>query len=250
MAQDAAVTQPDIDALLAHLAMLRRRLSRWRARLQPVEDELAAAAREYKAALAPLNRRKAALQAEIRELRQRLEKNASAPAALSLPRPATRSAASDQNETAYADPEEVEKDALLEHLVRVLDPMMNEADNDLLADLQGRCKDPAQRLADVLERLPWGPVWTAASPHEALSAQLRRLRGWDAALTAQWQTVRQAIKQLRRDARYALRQQRQRGAPAWQEFLRQAAAQQQERNEQLQAEAEQLRAEWEQLQKT
>ena len=52
---------------------------------------------------------------------------------------------------------------LLEHLFRVLDPMVNDEDGELLANLQGLCSDPIASLADVLEELPWGLVWITRS---------------------------------------------------------------------------------------
>ena len=244
------VTQDEITELLECLAQLRERLAAARAALAPLEEGLNTAHLEYQNALGQMRRRLAPLQAEVDELRHKIENAEPASddfgafidmapptnAGLTLPSTAKEPP---------ADMEAREKDELLEHLVWVLDPMVSDEDGELLADLQGRCNDPATRLADVLEKLPWGPAWTAPSPREEPINQYRRLKTWERALTDQWQAACHWSEQLKKDRRYALWQQRERGASAWQNFLRQAAEKQQEYLEELEAELAQLREEWE-----
>jgi hypothetical protein len=244
------VTQAEITELLECLAQLRERLAAARAALAPMEEGLNTAHREYQNALGQWRRRLAPLQAEVDELLHKIENtrptsddfdnfiDLSPPTNAGLTRPPT-------GKERPTDMEAREKDELLEHLVWVLDPMVNDEDGELLADLQGRCNDPATRLADVLERLPWGPAWTEPNKREEPIKQYRRLKTWERALTDKWQVACQASEQLKKDRRYALWQQRERGEVAWQNFLRQAAEQQQESLDELEAELEKLREEWE-----
>jgi DNA anti-recombination protein RmuC len=118
--------------------------------------------------------------------------------------------------------------------------MVNEGDADLLANLQGLCNDPAIRLADILEQVPWGLVWESCSLHEGLANQHRRLTTWEKALARQLESLNQATERLKEDSRYGLWQQRQKDAKTWQSFLDEAAEQQREANARLTAELEEL----------
>jgi DNA repair exonuclease SbcCD ATPase subunit len=182
------VTQEEITELLECLAQLRNRLAAARATLAPLEEGLNTAHLEYQNALGQLRRRLAPLQAEVDELRHKIE-NAE-PASddfdafidVAAPTNADLTLSSTVKELP-ADMEAREKDELLEHLHWVLDPMINDEDGELIADLQSRFNDPATRLADMLEKLPWGPAWTAPSPREEPINQYRRLKTWERALT-------------------------------------------------------------------
>jgi hypothetical protein len=102
--------------------------------------------------------------------------------------------------------------------------MVNHEDGELLANLQGLCSDPIASLADVLEELPWGLVWTTHSLQENIADQHRRLAIWEQALKRQMEKLNRATERLKKDQRYGL----------WQ----------QDQNYELQAELDSLREEW------
>src|SRR5438128_9533146 len=122
--------------------------------------------------------------------------------------------------------------------------MLNSEDADLLAHMQGMFNNPATRLIDALEQLPWGEVWMARGSHETLAVQYRRLSVWERSLTNQLKSLSRETERLHKDSRYGLWEQYQRGAQAWQEFGEQAIKQQQWHNAELVGEVQRLGAEW------
>ena len=139
---------------------------------------------------------------------------------------------------------------LLEHICRVLDPDIDNKDAELLARLQGICSDRTASLADVLEELPWGVVWTQPSSQETLAEQHHRLSIWEKALKQQSENLNRATECLHQDQRHGLWQQRQKGADYWHTFLNQCVEQQEDRNYELEAELEKLREEWARITRT
>jgi hypothetical protein len=123
------------------------------------------------------------------------------------------------------DPEALDKDQLLEHVVRVLDTMTDPESRDLLATLHGLCTAEGARLADALEAIPWGPVWERRNREESLEDQYQRLTTWEHALLRQREELRAAERNRSQDARFGLWQRREQGPEAWQQFLREARRQ-------------------------
>jgi len=248
------ITQSNIDALLLRLKELREQTASAREAIAPLEANLALTYDEFQAVVGRLRRQAIRLQAEIATLRAQID---------GVGRDQDESSwqgASDdglhydyttndlENEgPAMVDPEAVEKDMLLEHLFRVLDPDINDEDADLLSSLQGLLRDPAISLADMLEELDWGPVWMSRGPQEDLADQYRRLMTWERAFTKQLESLNRATERLRKDPRYGLWQQREKGPDNWRTFLDQAARQQQADNDALQAELKSLREQWTQI---
>jgi predicted nucleic acid-binding Zn-ribbon protein len=244
----STITQTEVDALLRQLQELRQQIAIARERIAPLEANLAEVDDEFQAVVGGLHRQSMRLQAEITTLRAQidrfshdqddtLEQDESNDKLLYVKEEETADSAS-------VDPEAVEKDMLLEHLFRVLDPMVNDEDGELLANLQGLCNDPTASLADVLEELPWGLVWTTRSLQEKLANQHRRLTIWEQALKRQMENLNQATERLKKNQRYGLWQQREKGTDDWRTFLDQCIEQQQDQNYELQAELDSLREEW------
>ncbi|MEQ8961523.1 MAG: hypothetical protein RLP02_26955 [Coleofasciculus sp. C2-GNP5-27] len=242
------ITQTDVDTVLRELQHLRQQIAIARETIAPLEANLAAVYDEFQAVVGGLRRQSMRLQTEIATLRTQIDR---------FTHDLDDSKESDEGndqlfyaqaeetiDSASVDPEAVEKDMLLEHLFRVLDPMVNDEDGELLANLQGLCSDPTASLADVLEELPWGFVWTRCSVEENLANQHRRLRIWEQALRRQLETLNRATERLQKDQRYGLWQQREKGQDDWRRFLNQCIEQQQDQNYELQAELESLREEW------
>ncbi len=248
---DIAITQADIDALLARLKELREQITAARETIAPLEANLALAYDEFQAVVGHLRREALRFQAEIASLRYRIDGLGRTQD--EIPdvddEDAYREARADQTTTTSptTDPEVVEKDVLLEHLFRVLDPMVDDKDAELLANLQGMCNNPAVSLADVLEELPWGSVWSVKSPKEELIDQHYRLKVWEQALVDQLDSLKRKTERLQEDPRYGLWQQRQKGPDDWRRFLNEADDQQQELNDKLAAELDSLREKWAQI---
>jgi hypothetical protein len=235
---EPAAVQQDLDDLLGRLQVLGIRIRELRVSLAPLEAELETARREFDERVGSLRREGLWLEHQVHLL-----KTPARPAAEELTAIDAGNLAEHAREmAAYRhDPETVEKDCLLEHLMRVLDPELDDQAGDLIAVVQGLANDPATRLADLLEELPWGSAWTGRPPAEDLDAQCRRLRTWKRALRRQLDTLEQARDRLRGiDPRYPLYAERQRGPDVWKAYLDRAAARQHERNLGLKAVVEEL----------
>jgi len=271
------ITQDCVNALLARMKELREQIAAAREAVAPLEANLALAYEEFQAVVGHLRRQAVRLQAEIRTLRIQIDTASRGQGDTGTSSLWNEHSGGDTGDdwlddshdgndgetgndtegvrSAVVDPDAVEKDVLLEHLYRVLDPMVNDEDADLLANLQGSCNDPATGLADVLERLPWdsvswGSIWGTRGLQEDLNAQYRRLEAWERAFTSQLENVNRAAELLRKDQRYGLWQRRQKGPEVWRDFLNQAAEQQKDVNEELKAELEERREEWTQITRT
>ncbi len=252
---DEALTQADVGVVLQRLKTLREQISTARRVLAPLEANLAAVEREYQDWISPLRREAGRIQVQINELHDRMRHIEGVHAQLPGNPPAVDDVVEDcdavvarsGSASAATDPEALEKDKLLEHVYRVLEPMTNPADAELVGQLQGLLTDPMTRLAEVLERLEWGPVWETKSRQETLAVQYRRLQGWEQALADQLALLNRGAERLRKDRRYGLWQQYQKGPDAWRGFLQQVARQYQQDIDDLQAQLEALRQHWAQL---
>lgn len=245
----STIAQTEVDALLRQLQELRQQIAIARETIAPLETNLAEVYDEFQAVVGGLRRHSMRLQAEIATLRAQIDR-------FSHDRDDNTPEQDESNDkllyvkeektadSASVDPEAVEKDMLLEHLFRVLDPMVNDEDGELLANLQGLCSDPTASLADVLEELPWGLVWTTRSLQENVADQHRRLTIWKQALKRQMENLTRATERLKKDQRYGLWQQREKGQDDWRTFLDRCIEQQQDQNDELQAELDSLREEW------
>jgi hypothetical protein len=199
------------------------------------------AKREFDDRIGPLHREKLRLEHQIQTLEARPE---------STPAEGIMDIGSDlviepAPEIAVArvhDPEAVEKDILLEHLMRVLDPELDQQANDLLAVVQGLANNPVTRLADLLEEMPWGSAWTGRAPSEDFASQHRRLLTWERALSRQLEALQKTQERLREaDLRYPPYAERQRGPDIWNAYLDRAVERQREQNLELSAVVEELR---------
>ena len=252
---EEGVTEADVAVVLQRLKKLRQQVAMARAASAPMKANLVAAEQEYQDHISPLRREASRIRAQINELHDRLARvqgvlthlpgDSSIDGIVGGPRdaevvPVVSSGAS-------SDPEVIEKDTLLEHVYRVLDPMTNPGDAELVGQLQGLCTDPVTRLADVLEQLEWGPIWEGKSFQETPAAQCRRLQAWERALADQLTSLDRGAEQLRKDRRYGLWLQREKGVDAWRGFLEQAARQYENDIADLRAQLEALRRQWAQL---
>ena len=246
------ITQQQVNVLLEQLKMLRLQVAEARAALIPIEENLETASREYQDKVNPLRREISRLQWQIDELRERLEGGDSKRIADEEEQDVTHGDDEKGGDEQIgsvtitaADSEAVEKDKLLEHVFRVLDPMMNPEDAGLIGQLQELCARPVTTLADMLERLDWGPVWEQKDRLETLLEQYRRLTTWEQALSKQLAMLSHGMERLRQDPRYGLWQQRQKGAATWQDYLNQVARQFENQIDDLQATLTGLRQQWE-----
>ncbi|MDF5716142.1 MAG: hypothetical protein PUP93_20210 [Rhizonema sp. NSF051] len=236
------ITQESIDNLLAQLQQLRSSIATEREKIAPLEANLAEAFNEFQAVVGGLRRSCMHLQAEIFTLRAQINKEDDTQE--QDERNNFLDIQEEKTTESLQDPEAVEKDMLLQHIFRVLEPDVNDEDADLLANLQGLCSDSTVSLAEVLEKLHWGIVWTKCSSHESLTEQQSRLTIWKQALNRQLQNLQRATELLYQDQRYGLWQQRQKGQKDWHNFLNQCKEQQEDQNYELQAELNKLKDEW------
>lgn len=244
-AQTQTVTQQDIDTLLKQLKGLREQIMGARAEIDPLEANLKQSYDDFQVVVGAARRQSMRLQSEIANLRARIDSlRNDADDWIELESHKEDTADIVSTFPAEQDSEAIEKDMLFEHLIRVLDPM---DDADLFASLQTLCQDPTVSLAEVLEQAPWALVWQARSIQETLLDQHRRLQRWEASLLRQLETLTRVEDRLRKDSRYGLWQQQQKGAEGWAQFLQQALENQEDQNQELETELETLRQEWEQL---
>ncbi|MBD2205553.1 hypothetical protein H6G33_24740 [Calothrix sp. FACHB-1219] len=243
----SAITQAELDKLLTQLQQLRSSITTARETIAPLETNLAAAYNEFQAVVGTLRRQSMRLQAEISSLRsqiQRFTQDEDDTQQQDVVNDNFLYKEEQTTESTQKDPEAIDKDMLLEHIFRLLDPDVNAEDAELLANLQGLCSDAAASLADVLEELPWGVVWTTRNSQENLTQQYQRLKVWEGALNRQLQNLKQATERLYKDSRYGLWQQQQKSQEHWHNFLNQCIEQQQDQNYELQAELDKLKEEW------
>ncbi|MGB3640164.1 MAG: hypothetical protein WBA39_21680, partial [Rivularia sp. (in: cyanobacteria)] len=196
------ICQSDVDDLLGQLQGIRFSISAARESIAPLEANLAEAYNEFQAVVGGLRRQSMRLQAEITSLRIQIKRS-------TQDEDDSPQDIEDDSfiygkeeavtETSLQDPEAVDKDMLLEHMFRVLDPDIDEADGELVANIQGICIDPTASLADVLEELPWGVVWTTCSLQETLKDQYYRLSIWQQALKRQLENLNRATELLQKD---------------------------------------------------
>lgn len=245
-ASTSEITQGGIDNLLAQLQQLRSSIATARESIAPLEANLAEAFNEFQAVVGGLRRSSLRLQAEIATLRAQIERltNIEDDTQEQDERNNFLYVNEEKTTESSQDPEALEKDMLLQHIFRVLDPDVNDEDAELLANLQGLCSDPSASLADALEELRWGIVWTKRSSHESLTEQHSRLTIWEQALNRQLQNLHRATERLYQDQRYGLWQQRQKSQEHWHNFLNQCVEQQEDQNYELQAELNKLKDEW------
>jgi hypothetical protein len=245
------ISQSDVDDLLRQLQEMRSSITTARESIAPLEANLAETYNEFQAVVGVLRRQSMRLQAEITSLRIQIKRSTqdedNAPQEDIEDNDFTYDKEEVITEASFQDPEAVDKDMLLEHIFRILDPDIDDADAELVANIQGICTDPNASLADVLEKLPWGVVWTTCSLQETLKDQYYRLDIWQQALKRQLENLNRATELLQKDQRYALWQQRQKGADEWQNFLDGCLEQQQDQNYELQGELDRLREEWRQV---
>jgi predicted nucleic acid-binding Zn-ribbon protein len=241
------ITQGDIDKLLAQMQQLRQEITTARENIAPLEANLAETYNEFQAVVGTLRRGSMRLQAEIASLRSQIQRftdeNDTPQQDVEDDDFSDRTEAT-IIEPSLQDPEAVAKDMLLEHIFRVLEPDINDADAELVGNLQGICTDPNASLADALEQLPWGRVWKKRSSQETFQDQYHRLSMWLQALQRQRENLHRASQILQKDQRYALWQQRQKGADFWHNYLERCMEQQQDQNYELQAELDRLREDW------
>lgn len=245
------ISQSDVDDLLGQLQQIRSSITAARESIAPLQANLAETYNEFQAVVGALRRQSMRLQAEITSLRIQIKRSTqdedNAPQEDIEDDDFIYDKEEAITETSFQDPEAVDKDMLLEHIFRVLDPDIDDADAELVANIQGICTDPTASLADVLEELPWGVVWTTCSLQETLKDQYYRLSIWQQALKLQLENLNRATELLQKDQRYALWQQRQKSADEWQNFLDSCLEQQQDQNYELQGELDRLREEWRQV---
>ena len=235
------ITQEQVNALLERLRQLHQRIHATRQELAPMENNLAHVYKEYQAAIGHLQRESYQIQTKIVILQelldspsnQRQENGGTMPSeepgeTIDLPGVQIQQ---------RHDDKDVAKDMLHEHIFMVLDS----EDDELLAHLQAMCSDPATKLIDVLEQIPWGSVWTSRTTVETLSEQYRRLATWEQALQTHLRTLEQARERSQSDRRYGLWLQYQRGQEAWSRFLQESTLRLQDLNDELNLELQRLR---------
>ncbi|MEH2218250.1 MAG: hypothetical protein V7K72_14260 [Nostoc sp.] len=243
----SAITQAELEKLLTQLQQLRSSITTAQETIAPLETNLAAAYNEFQAVVGTLRRQSMRLQAEIASLRSQIQRFTQDEDDTQQQDVANDNFLYKEEQTtefSLKDPEAIDKDMLLEHIFRLLDPDVNAEDAELLANLQGLCSDAAASLADVLEELPWGVVWITRNSQENLTQQYQRLKIWENALNRQLQNLKQATERLYKDSRYGLWQQQQKSQEHWHNFLNQCIEQQQDQNYELQAELDKLKEEW------
>ncbi|HMA37498.1 MAG TPA: hypothetical protein VKY74_23800 [Chloroflexia bacterium] len=233
-----------IQGTLAAIAPLRQRAEEASAGLAQVEQE-------YAAHVGAANAQAAQVQAAIDGLLARLRRR---PAPLPLPALAPpvevaplplvidRTPTPTLVATPVADLRAAQKLKLVDHIwnfVGAEQRVVRQTINGLLADQ--RCE-----IGDILELLPWGPVWTAPEDAwETPAAQQVRLQEWLGALEKRLAAWQQKVRELERHPNYELWLVRKTSRRAhWLAFLDDLAAQQTAKNADLAHKLAGLEAQW------
>jgi DNA repair exonuclease SbcCD ATPase subunit len=232
---EGPITEIEVAATLERLKELRIQIAEVHEALAPEELNLETAAQEYADYIAPFRREVSRIRAQIVDLQDR-SIQVEVPVKRSENVPQDEIDRDDAGESAGGgsttiidsrsiDPEAIAKEELKMHLFDMLDdPMANPADLELLGQVEGLCSDPRTRLSDALAVLEWGPIWKRKGPEETLVDQYDRLQTWERALADQLADLNRKLERLRKDPRYGLWQQREKGSAAWPNFLETAAS--------------------------
>jgi hypothetical protein len=244
------ITQDLVQELLEALKKIREEITAAREAVGPLELSLDAAHQEYQFAVGNLYRQVANLQTDIADLRAQMDRSQNPDDDLFLSDESFDSlGVKEKKINLISEPsnnqEELEKDQLLQHLVMILDDtMLNSEDANLLAEIQGLCRESDINLASILGQLPWGKIWTNPNPQEGIVNQYHRLFSWKQSLEKQLEELNHIKEQIKHNSRYGIWLQREKGNADWQLFLAESAAQFRAQIIELQSELEFLKHKW------
>jgi hypothetical protein len=245
----SSITQENIAALLVRLQELQKQVALVRDQIDPLEAKLTSVQKEFSTALNVTLQKIQLQKADIRHLRDQMEsqnRNNFPPTHIGNRRvDPTKLVSPGRNAAKRRGLDEEVKNELSEHVVLILDDKQEE----LQAHINSLCSNPLLKLADVLEQVPWGAIWTTKNVAEALQDQYRRLASWEKALAERLEGLRHTFFQLQRDRRYMLWQEYQKGPIAWRDYLESLRQQYQAESEELAAELQGLYTNWAGLEK-
>jgi hypothetical protein len=246
------VTAAQVAALLAALKALVDEIVPLREQVRTLTADLAQVQCDYDAKLKELGEKTAELEVRRDALRVRLDPRRKPPPPRHPPLPEVKPPQAVDTSTVRLgqppplppppDPRQRLKAALRDHIYSFLgdsQPAVMEAFNAMVRDGQ-------LDMADMLETLPWGPIWTErADWGETLEGHYDRLEGWQEALAVRVVYWQQELHRLEADDRYALLlERRARSNDAWQAYLDGMARDQAARNRYLQDEIDVLENAW------
>lgn len=240
------VTEEQIQGLLRQIKTLLDQIMPLREKAATLNDELAAARRDYErvvgAANAEFDRlraRKATLQAQLAA-----EPPPPRPPESGAPKPPPvvydGEPGAALSTPASEDPRTARKRALADFIYCFVD----DEQEDVLHVLHAIQSDSQRDVGDMLELLPWGDIWQVRADWETLDDQRRRLSSWLAALETRRDHWKRTRDQLAGDRRQGLLQEKKaRSAEAWQDYLAGLARDQETENARLRGEIQILEAE-------
>jgi hypothetical protein len=244
------VTEPQIRERLDELQSLVKQIGVLRSEVGQVQAEMAAVQEEYEREVGPANAEAARLRGEKVGLNALLTDR---PPPAPPPRPAdgeieppppvvTRKPDEAAAPPAVQeDPRFVRKRELCLYLLDLL----QDSQERVLQAINAMQTDSHLDVGDMLEALPWGPVWEARWGIETPDGQYMRLGGWKAALSdrvAYWQRT---VADLNAQADGGIvREKRERTPEAWLAYLRDRAGEQEKENERLRHEVAVLEQQW------
>jgi len=229
-----SATQVQVDELLAELKTLHAGIQDLRRQMEPLNARLEAVKQDVDRVLGDLLARRSELEGRYEQLGvllaaakpervPPLESSRRQPEARTPPPLIEEPPPGEQEETELPriDPRVERKRKLANHIVMRIPYDQREK---VLAQVNPMVTDPSYDLPDILERVPWGPVWEDKPTWESLDEQLERLQVWHGALQQRHQALEAELKEMEKEAEGWLKDKESRTLAQWQAHLEQRSA--------------------------
>lgn len=232
-----ATMQDHIDLVLATIQGLLEQIADLSKRAVAIEDGIAEAQQAYNEKLGLLNSKADELRKREAYLRYELKpKEPIEPKATDPERVNQQEGTAQQTEPAretiaetslQKDPRDQRKRDLADYIL----DLIGDEQQVVMERVNAMVADRGRDVGDILEILPWGPIWRLRTDGETLEEQLERLNGWQSALEGRLAFWQGAVFRLESDDSYDLWQEMQTRSPeGWLIYLGELARSQEAEN--------------------
>jgi hypothetical protein len=234
----AAATQDQIDMVLKVIKGLLEQIEPLSKHAMNIEAGLVEAQEAYNERLGTLNRKAEELKSRSSFLRYELRLKQG----VDLPQLSTSEAQSRQPtslfrpkiEEALASLQKDPRDKRKRDLADYILDLISDDQQIIMERVNAMVADSHRSVGDMLEALPWGPIWMQRTDGETLNEQLERLEGWHRELEERLTFWQNEVRRLESDRSYCLWQEMQVSSEeSWQVYLDELASAQEVENTQL-----------------
>ncbi len=251
-----ATTQDQIDMVLKAIQGLLEQIEPLSKRAVDIEAGLAEAQEAYNERLGTLNRKAEELKSRAAFLRYELRLKQG----VDLSQQSTSETRSRQPTSPLQpkieeavvelplqkDPRDKRKRDLADYIL----DLISDDQQVIMERVNAMVADPRRSVGDMLEALPWGPIWMLRTDGETLDEQLERLEGWRRELEERLTFWQNEVRRLESDRSYYLWQEMQASSEeSWQTYLDELASAQEAENIHLEHAVLMLEQELQALQK-